>query len=62
MKKITTVMKKYKQNLTGEISEQIWKHVWENADNKDTDEDLCNEHTNFCKRYQNGEYLKFINQ
>ena len=42
------------KEITDDISEQIWKYVWNNANNEDTDEDLC-------KRYENGEYLKFIN-
>lgn len=48
------------RKLTEDISEQIWKYIWDNSSNEDTDEDLCNEHTMYCEKYIKGDYLKFI--
>ena len=53
-------MAKKIKEVNDDVSEQIWKYVWDNADNDDTDDDLCNEHTDLCNRYENGEHLKFV--
>ena len=56
---VTSVLKDTKE-MNEDISEQIWEYVWDNADNEDTDEDLCQEHSDWWKKYKAGEYLKFI--
>jgi hypothetical protein len=52
-------MKKTRR-VTDEVSEQIWKYIWNNSNSKDTDENLLQEHTDYCKEYIKGTYLKFI--
>jgi len=42
--------------ITTIISENIWKYVWDNADNSQTDEDLCEEHTDLCNQYRQGTF------
>ena len=44
------------KKLTEEISNKIWDYVWDNATNNDTDEDLCKEHTFYCKQYKKEEF------
>ena len=51
---------KRKKYITTKVSDQIWRHIWNNALCSDTDEDLLNEHSYYCKCYTNGTYLNFI--
>ena len=42
------------KQVTDEVSDKIWKWIWNSTLPEETDKDLLNEHSLFCKMYKEG--------
>lgn len=41
------------RQITDEVSEAIWKYIWDNAGTSETDEDLLDEYAMYKNWYEN---------